>query len=221
MSLKPSRSIEKAASLCAFSWASAAVEGEPLVEGDTVRQSGHGVVERQLVNAVGRFRSRAQVDDVGRKAVAHDEKNGADHGDDQHIGGQQIRAATSRRHPARPRRSHQRVVHDANHEGEHDRGAMAAPARHRSVGAVDGERAQAEPKHECHAPRHRHSIRNCLRYARPCSATTVHGKNADAHDKAADFRRQREMPAADFKTDKAGERSAIAAPRRSRPARSR
>ena len=45
------------------------VERQPLVEGDAVRQAGHGVVERQLMDAVGQFRARAQIDDVGREAA--------------------------------------------------------------------------------------------------------------------------------------------------------
>ena len=78
-SLKPSMSIENAASLCALLVGLGGVERQPLVERDAVRQAGHGVVERQLMDAVGGFGARAQIDDVGRKAAAHHQQHGADH----------------------------------------------------------------------------------------------------------------------------------------------
>ena len=56
------------------------VECQPFVEGDAVRQAGHGVVERELMDAVGRFRPHLQVDDVGREARAHHQQHRADYG---------------------------------------------------------------------------------------------------------------------------------------------
>ena len=57
------------------------VEGEAFVEGDAVRQPRHAVVEGELVDAVGRFRARTQIDDIGREARAHHQQYGDDHGD--------------------------------------------------------------------------------------------------------------------------------------------
>ena len=96
------------------------------------------------------FGARAQVDDVGRKAAAHHQQNRADHGNAQHVGRNQIGRQRDRGIGDGGGGHRQRVVHGADHERQHDRGAMAAPARHRAVGAADRERAEAEAKHERH-----------------------------------------------------------------------
>ena len=56
------------------------IEGEAFVEGDAVRQAGHAVVEGKLVDAIGQFRARAQVDDIGREPRAHHQQHRADRG---------------------------------------------------------------------------------------------------------------------------------------------
>jgi len=66
------------------------VEGEALVEGDPVRQTGHGVVEGELVDPVGGFRAQLQVDDVGREARSHHQQHRADYGKAEDVGGDQV-----------------------------------------------------------------------------------------------------------------------------------
>ena len=198
------------------------VERQPLVEGDAVRQAGHGVVERELMDAVGRFRARAQVDDIGREARAHHQQHGADHGDAEHMRRDQIGRQHDRRIRRRRRgRGRQRVVHGADHEGQHDRRAMAAPARHRPVGAVDRERARARGRARRSRRRRRRSSSTVPATCQPLQGDEMHGEDADAHHEAAGFRRQREMAAADLEADQAGDDGDDAARRRSRPARSR
>jgi len=104
-----------------------AVESEPLIEGDTVRQSCHGVVERQLMNAVSRFRSHALVDDIGRNAVAHDEQNQPTTADGQEMRRQQAGRQGHGKIRHDGGRSHQRVMHRADHDSERDRASMTAP----------------------------------------------------------------------------------------------
>ena len=57
------------------------VERQPFVEGDAVRQAGHRIVERELMDPVGRIRAQLEVDDVGREARTHYQQHGADHGE--------------------------------------------------------------------------------------------------------------------------------------------
>ena len=92
----------------------------------------------------------------------------------------------------------------AHHEGEHDRRAVAAPARHRAIGPVDGERAQAQAEQE----RQDEAVAVPVHVAGDMPALhgdKMHGEDADAHDEAAGFRRQRETAAADLEADQAGD----------------
>ena len=180
------------------------VEGEALVEGDAVRQAGHGVVEGELIDAIGRFRARTQVDDVGREAGPHHQQHRADHGKTEHMRRDQIGRQHDRRVGNRRGRGRQRVVHDADHEGQHDRRAVAAPARHRAVGPVDRERRERQPEQEgdgdaidvpfdgaCDVP--------------ALEGEEMHGENADAHHEAAGLGCQRKMTAADLEPGQAGD----------------
>ena len=101
-------------------------------------------------------------------------------------------------------RGRQRVVHRADHEGQHDRRAMAAPARHRPVGAVDGERREAEAEEEGHGDAEEIPFK--VTGDMPASeGDDMHGKDARAHHEAAGFRRQRKMAAADLEADQTGD----------------
>ena len=179
------------------------VERQPLVEGDTIGQSGHGIVERELVDAFRRFGARAQVDDVGGKAAAHHQQDRTDHGKAEHAGRNQVGRQHDRGVGDGGGGDRQRVVHGADHERQHDRGAMAAPSRHRAVGAADRECAEAEAKQK----RHDDAIGAPLRSAGDVpglQSDQVHGENADPHHQPAKFGCQREVPAADFEAGQAG-----------------
>ncbi len=196
------------------------VESEAFVERDAVRQARHAVVERELMDAVGRFRARAQIDDIGRKARAHHQQHRADHGNAQRRRRDQPGLQGRSRIRRDGGRRNQGVVQGADHEGEHDRGAVTAPSRHRTVGSVNRERAEPEAEQE---GQHQ-AVRVPVHRARDMPALhgdKMHGEDADAHDKAAGFRRQREMAAADRKADEAGDDGDDQHERRLRPARSR
>ncbi len=83
-------SIENAASLWAFSCASAASNASRSLKAMRLGSPVMVSLNDKLMDAVGRFRARAQIDDIGRKAAAHDQQDGADHGKAEHAGRDQI-----------------------------------------------------------------------------------------------------------------------------------
>ena len=195
------------------------VERQPFVEGDAVRQAGHGVVERELMDPVGRFRAQLEVDDVGREAGTHHQQHGADRGEAEDMRGYQIAGKHHRRIGNSRGRGRQRVVHRTDHEGQHDRRAMAAPARHRPVGAVDRERREAEAEQEGHDDAEDVPVE--VACDMPASeGDEMHGKDACAHHEASRLRGQRKMAAADLEADQTGDDGDEREPRRLRPARS-
>ena len=196
------------------------VERQPFVEGDAVRQAGHGVVERELMDAVGRFRAQLQVDDIGRETRAHHQQHRADHGQAEDMRRDEIgRAArpTDRQSPrSRPSaRSASTQIMKAS--------TIAAPWRHQRVtGRLARLTASAErlrPSRKV-TTRPKHVPFEVAGDVPALEGDEMHGENAGAHHEAAGFRRQREVAAADLEADQAGDDGDDAARRRSRPARS-